>query len=292
MTRDKLSYAQQVCLKTTGKTMQRTGMVVPGARIGVAVSGGVDSWTLLEVLRRRRAVVPFPFEIMALHVNPGFDPTNHAPLAAYLARHGLAGHLEVTDHGLRAHSPENRKNSACFYCAMLRRTRLFELCAQYRLTHLAFGHNADDLMVTFFMNLMQNGRVEGMNMAEPFFKGRLLVIRPMLLVEKADIVRAARRWDLPVWSNPCPSAGTTRRADFEAMLGTLHGKDKMLRRNTLNGLRRWQLERTCLCPTEKTSVETPRADRPEQPSGPLSCASFSACSPELGIDSKPARRLE
>ncbi len=242
MTRDKLNYAQQVCCKTAGKAMQRAEMLTPGARIGVAVSGGVDSWTLLEVLRRRRAVVPFRFEIMALHVNPGFDPDNHAPLVEYLARHGLAGHLEVTDHGLRAHSSENRKNSACFYCAMLRRTRLFELCERYRLTHLAFGHNADDLMVTFFMNLMQNGRVEGMSLAEPFFRGRLMVVRPLLLVEKADIVRAARRWALPVWSNPCPSAGTTRRSDFEAMIGTLHGGNKMLRRNTLNALCRRQLD--------------------------------------------------
>ena len=64
--REKLTYAQQVCLKSAGRAMQRTGMICPGARIGVAVSGGVDSWTLLEVLRRRQRVVPFRFEIMAI----------------------------------------------------------------------------------------------------------------------------------------------------------------------------------------------------------------------------------
>ncbi len=264
MTRDKLTYAQQVCCKTAGKAMQRAGMLTPGARVGVAVSGGVDSWTLLEVLRRRRAVVPFPFEIMALHVNPGFEPGNHAPLADYLARHGLAGHLEVTDHGLRAHSPENRKRSACFYCAMLRRTRLFELCERYRLTHLAFGHNADDLMITFFMNLMQNGRVEGMSLAEPFFRGRLMVVRPLLLVEKADIVRAARRWALPIWSNPCPSAGATRRSDFEARLRTLHDGDKMLRRNTLNALCRRQLELA----VRRCAASSADDGEPPAPAGP------------------------
>lgn len=101
MSKEKLSYAQQVCVKSAGKAMQRTGMVGPGAKVGVAVSGGVDSWVLLEVLRRRQRIVPFRFDIMAIHLNPGFDAENHAPLVEYLAKHGVAGHIEVTDHGPR-----------------------------------------------------------------------------------------------------------------------------------------------------------------------------------------------
>ena len=210
-------------------------------KVLLALSGGVDSWVLLEVLRRRQRIVPFRFDIMAIHLNPGFDAENHAPLVEYLAKHGVAGHIEVTDHGPRGHSPENRRNSACFYCAMLRRTRLFEVCQRYGLTHLAFGHNADDLVTTFFMNLVQNGRVEGMGMCDDFFKGALKVIRPLLLVEKPDIIKAARRWELPVWSNPCPSAGKTNRANFQAKIDALHGGDKMLKTNLFNGLCRWQL---------------------------------------------------
>lgn len=242
--REKMTFAQQVCIKSAGRVMQQTGMLYPGARIGVAVSGGVDSWTLLEVLRRRQRIVPFRYEIMALHLNPGFDPANHAPLTEYLGRHGVPGHVEQTDFGPRGHSPENRKNSACFYCAMLRRTRLFELCRQYRLTHLAFGHNADDLVTTFFMNLAQNGRVEGMRLKDAFFRGELTVIRPLLMVEKSDIIRAARQWGLTVWDNPCPSAGNSRRADFAAKVKELHGNDKMLKKNIFNGLTKWQLRLT------------------------------------------------
>lgn len=241
MSREKLTFAQQVCIKSAGKAMQKAGMIFPGARIGIAVSGGVDSWVTLEVLRRRQRIVPFRYDIMALHLNPGFDPDNHQPLVDYLRRHGVAGHIELTDFGPRGHSPENRKNSACFYCAMLRRTRLFELCRQYHLTHLAFGHNADDLVTTFFMNMVQNGRVDGMKMADPFFRGELMVIRPMLLVEKADIIRAARQWDLMVWDNPCPSAGHSNRAVFQEKVRQLHGGDKMLKKNMFNALCKWQL---------------------------------------------------
>ena len=103
MAREKYNYAQQVCIRSAGKAMQRTGMLRPGARVGVAVSGGMDSWVLLEVLRIRQGIVPFPFSLMALHVNPGFDPENHAPMLDWLRRTGVPGHLEVTDHGPRAH---------------------------------------------------------------------------------------------------------------------------------------------------------------------------------------------
>jgi len=219
-------------------------MVYPGARIGVAVSGGVDSWVLLEVLRRRQRIVPFRFEIIALHLNPGFALSSHAPLVEWLARHGVPGHVELTDHGPRGHSDENLRNSACFYCARLRRKRLFDLCKTYRLTHLAFGHNADDLAANFFMNLLQNGRVDGLNMCEGFFGGELTVIRPLLMLEKADIKRAARQWELPVWSNPCPSAGATRRAEFEDLTRQLGERGPMARKNLFNGLRRWQLRLT------------------------------------------------
>ena len=238
----KLSFAQKQCVAGVGKLMQQSAMVFEGARVGVAVSGGVDSFTLLHVLRIRQAIVPFPFEIMALHVNPGFLPQEHAPLADYLAEHGVSGHLEVTDYGPRAHTDENRANSPCFYCAMLRRKRLFELCRAYGLTHLAFGHNVDDLASTFFMNILQNGRVEGMSHVESFFNGRLTVIRPALGVEKKYIRAAARQWKLPIWENTCPSNGVSKRDEISRWLADTWRQDARIKNNVFNALRRHQLD--------------------------------------------------
>ncbi len=251
MSRISLSYQQERCVRLAGKLMQSTAMLHPGARVGVAVSGGMDSWVLLKVLQIRRRIVPFPFEIMVLHINPGFDPQSHEPLARWLEANGLPGHLELADHGPRAHSEENRKRSACFYCAMLRRKRLFELCRQYGLTHLAFGHNADDLVSTFMMNLCQTGRVEGMGMKESFFQGRLMVIRPLLLVEKKLIGRAVAQWGLPVWANPCPSAGRSRRSEIMQDVETLCIGHKMRRKNIFNALERWQLGITLAAAAKK-----------------------------------------
>ena len=240
MSRLTFTYPQERCVRLTGKLMQRLEMIHPHARIGVAVSGGMDSWALIKILLIRRRIVPFPFEIMALHVNPGFDPQSHAPLIPWLEENGVASHVETADHGPRAHSPENRKRSACFYCAMLRRKRLFELCSRYNLSHLAFGHNADDLVSTFMLNLCQTGRVEGMNMKEHFFSGKLTVIRPMLLVEKKLIRKAVGQWGLPVWANPCPSAGNSRRSEILRDVDTLCNGKKAIKTNIFNALCRWQ----------------------------------------------------
>lgn len=238
-----LSYAQKKCISTIGMLMQKTRMLGPGARIGVAVSGGVDSFTLLKALAVRRAILPFPVEVMALHVNPGFTPESHLPLARWAEHEGLAAHIELTDHGPRAHSDENRKNSPCFFCAMLRRKRLFDLCAQYKLTHLAFGHNAEDLMVTFFMNVVQNGRVDGLSASEDYFGGRLKVVRPALFLEKKFMRAAARQWKLPLWENQCPSNGRTRRTEINDWLELEFHRNKSTRQNVLNALTRYQLDR-------------------------------------------------
>lgn len=240
MPREKYSYAQQVCIRSAGRVMQSTNMVGPGARVGIAVSGGMDSWALLKVMRIRQGIVPFKFDIMALHLNPGFDDKSHTPLLEWLEKNEVDSRVELTGHGPRAHSEENRKKSACFYCAMLRRKRLFELCRENGLTHLAFGHNAEDLVSNFFMNLMQTGRVSGMSMNEPFFDGALQVIRPLLLVEKQYISKAVEKWELPVWSNPCPSAGNTRRAEINEEIAELVKGRKWIRKNIYNGIGRWQ----------------------------------------------------
>ena len=241
-----LGYAQRVCVAKAGKLMMETGQLAPRARLGLAVSGGVDSLVMLAVMHVRRRIVPFPVELMLLHLNPGFDTTNHAPLAELCADLGIAAHIEVTDFGPRAFSEENKKKSACFYCAWLRRKRLFDLCAAYGLSHLAFGHNADDLATTFFLNMFQNGRVDGLSCRESFFGGRLTVIRPLLLVDKKTIVRAAKAWELPVFANPCPMAGKSMRHEAETWIRDICAGGKKRTVNLPNALGRWQGTRDAL----------------------------------------------
>ncbi len=250
----KLQYSQEQCVRAAGKLMQNTGMLKPHARVGVAVSGGVDSFVLLKVLQIRQKITPFPFEIMAIHVNAGFDPHCHAPLVAWLEEEKIPYHVEVANHGPLAHSEENRTKSPCYYCAFLRRKRLFELCDEHKLTHLAFGHNADDIVSTFLLNLVQTGRIDGMSMYEPFFGGLLTVIRPLAMVEKQHIIKAAKLWELPIFSNPCPSADTTKRTDLLAKLDVLCKDSQNGKRNVYQGIIRWQMQKHLLAPEKQLDL--------------------------------------
>ncbi len=238
----KYTFAQEVCIRSSGKVIHKTDMLWPMCRVGVALSGGVDSFVLLKTLLIRQRILPFSFEIIVFHLNPGFVPDNHAALFPWLLEQGVSAHIETCTFGVEAHSYENRKKSPCFRCAWLRRKRLFELCLQYRLTHLAFGHNADDLISTFFMNLCLNGRVEGMMPNESFFRGSLRVIRPLLFVEKKYIKAAARQWNLPIIANPCPTKNATARTSVHDMLATIFSVSKDARRCITNALSRWQMD--------------------------------------------------
>lgn len=237
----KLHFSQKQVIGLCGKLMQSQNMLYEGARVGVALSGGVDSWVLIKTLIIRRKIVPFNFELIILHLNPGFSPTNHKPLLNWLNHNQVAAHIEITDIGPKAHSQENIKKSPCFLCAWERRKKLFELCNKYKLSHLAFGHILDDLVTNFFMNLVQNGRVDGLQAKESFFNGKLTVIRPLLAIDKKTIVQAAKKWKLPIWENPCPSANTTKRSYFKHILSTI-APEKRLVKNIFRGIRRWQLD--------------------------------------------------
>lgn len=252
----KFHYSQELCVRSVGKAMQHTGMIYPNAKIGVAVSGGVDSFVLLKVMQIRQRILPFPFEFMAIHINEGFDPTNHAPLEEWLEKENIKGHIEITDHGPRAHTDENRTKSPCFFCARLRRKRLFEICGEHGLTHLAFGHNADDLVSTFLLNLVQAGRVDGMRMTDSFFGGTLQVIRPLLMVDKPHIKKAAKLWELPIFSNPCPSAGITKRSDLLEKLDVLCKDSKTGKRNVYQALIRWQYDKHLVAPEDMITPKT------------------------------------
>ncbi len=241
MTREKLTYAQKNCVGSAGKLLHQAGLLDPGARVGLAISGGEDSLTLLKVMQLRQRTIPFPIELMALHVNPGFEPDAHSGVLQLCRELGVPLHAEPSDHGPRAHSAENLKNSPCFFCCRLRRKRLFELMRVYKLTHLAFGHHADDLIATFFLNLFQTGRVDGMAVAESYFKGQFKLIRPLLWLEKRTITKACAQWGLPVRENPCPSSSTSRRAELQRWFAAGPGKDPRVRRSVLNALRRHEL---------------------------------------------------
>lgn len=240
MSKNKFTYAQKLCVKKAGLALQSTNSLWPDCRIGVALSGGEDSFTLLKVLKIRQAIVPFPFEIMAIHLNPGFNNEDHLKLSAWLREEGIASHIEINSFGIMAHSQENQKKTPCFICAWNRRKRLFELCNKYNLTHLALGHNADDLVDTFMLNIFRNGRVSALPFKESFFKGKILMIRPLLMVDKKYLHQAAKQWQLPIWKNSCPTSGKSSRSQMRFLLKQINDQIPEAKNSITSALVRWQ----------------------------------------------------
>jgi len=201
----------------------------------VAVSGGVDSLTLLHLLTERKKRVPITYELVALHIHLGFDQEGYRPLEDYLFRQGYRYRIDVTEIGKIAHGPENRENP-CFLCSRLRRKRLFEMAHQLGCNKVALAHTRDDIIETLLLNMFYSGEMSTMVPFLPLFGGVLSIIRPFAFLPKAKILQLARKMGLPAWENNCPSVHRSKRWEIREMLKTMTAKNPKIMGNILRSL--------------------------------------------------------
>ena len=218
-----------------GKALHRYGMIADGDRILVGLSGGPDSMTLLWVLRDRLRRVPVHYELHAVYIDPGFEGGFGEQLACYCREAGWPLTVQRTDDGLVAHSEENRENP-CFLCSLRRRRRLFELADELGCAKIALGHNRDDVVETFFMNMCYAGEISTMRPCQDFFNGRFTVIRPLAYTEAHVIRRFARERGFPRFENPCPSAGNSKRRQIRDWLQQQYRTNRKIRGNIFRAL--------------------------------------------------------
>lgn len=231
---------QEVC-RLFGKAIHHYRMIEDGDRIAVAVSGGKDSMLLLWLLRERLKRIPIHYEMVAVHVDPGFDSQSADELEAFFKEERFRYEIVRTDHGPRAHSPENRENP-CFLCSRLRRTELFKKARGLGCSKIALGHNQDDLIETFFINICYGAQVAGMVPRQVFFGGEMTVIRPLALIPAAKVERMRRRLEIPVIPNSCPSADRNKRNEVRSLLESFYGKNAKVRGNIFHAMSHINLE--------------------------------------------------
>lgn len=230
-----MAFIDQEVRKLFGKAIHHYKLIDEGDRIAVAVSGGKDSMLLLWLLRERLRRIPISYEIIAVHVDPGFDPESNGILEDYFIREGFQYEIIRTDHGIRAHGPENRENP-CFLCARLRRNTLFRKARELGCHKIAFGHNQDDLIETLLINMCYGAQVAGMVPRQEFFGGEIVAIRPLALLSAPIILKMGKRLGLPVVASKCPSAGKSHRAEIRAMLEGLYRKNPKVRGNIFHAM--------------------------------------------------------
>ena len=212
-------------------------MLSDGDRIIVGVSGGPDSLTLLLMLGELLARVPIHYKLHPVYIDPGFEDSFAEPLQNFCKKAGFPLRVEYTDFGLVGHSSANRENP-CFLCSRLRRKRLFEIADELGCNKLALGHNKDDIIETLFMNICYAGEISTMVPLQHLFQQRLSLIRPLAHTDEGLIRAFARDQRLPDFSNPCPTAATSKRREIKQMLRQLYRSNNKIKGNIFRAMHR------------------------------------------------------
>ncbi|MDJ0723187.1 MAG: ATP-binding protein [Desulfobacterales bacterium] len=227
--------------RQVGRALVKYRMIAAGDRILVGLSGGKDSITLLYTLLERRARTPVAYDILPVHIDPGFEGGCAEALRERCRQLGTDLRVEYTDYGPQGHHATNRENP-CFLCSRLRRNRLFEIARETGCRKVALGHTRDDIIETFFMNICFAGETSTMLPAQPLFNGRLTVIRPLAFVDEDLIHRFVNRMGFTPFDNPCPSATRSSRSEIKALLRQLYRRNPKVKGNIFRAMGRVRMD--------------------------------------------------
>ena len=206
--------------RQVGEAIADYALIQAGDRVMVCLSGGKDSYGLLDVLLLLKEAAPVPFDIVAVNLDqkqPGFP--EHV-LPDYLRSRGVEFHIAEQDtySVVKRLVPEGA--TLCSLCSRLRRGVLYRVAGELGATKIALGHHRDDIMATFFLNLFFGGKMKTMPPKLVSDDGRHVVIRPLAHVRERDLARYAELRAFPIIPcNLCGSQEQLQRKQVAAMLG-------------------------------------------------------------------------
>ncbi len=206
-------------LRETGRAIHDYGMIEDGDTVMVCLSGGKDSFGLLDILLTLRERAPIRFDIIAVNLDqkqPGFP--EHV-LPDYLRRKGVRFHIEEQDtySVVTRVIPEGK--TMCSLCSRLRRGILYRVADELGATKIALGHHRDDILATFFLNLFYGGRLKAMPPRLVSDDGRHRVIRPLAYVAEKDLIAYAAMRQFPIIPcNLCGSQENLKRQEVGRMI--------------------------------------------------------------------------
>ena len=199
----------QQLLSYTRRALDDYHMISDGDRIAVGISGGKDSLTLLYALAELRRFYPHPYEITAISVNLGFD-TDYSEIEALCKRLNVKYDVVNTEIA-RIIFEERKEKSPCSLCSKMRKGALNEKALELGCNKIAYAHHKDDVIETMLMSLMYEGRFHTFAPVTNWDRMGLVLIRPLIYVNECDIVGFKNKYQLPVFKNPCPADGITKR---------------------------------------------------------------------------------
>ena len=205
--------------RQVGQAIADFNMIEPGDKVMVCLSGGKDSYALLDILMSLRQRAPIQFDLIAVNLDqkqPGFP--EHV-LPEYLTRVGVPFHIENQDTYsiVKRLIPEGK--TLCSLCSRLRRGILYRVAGELGCTKIALGHHRDDMVVTLLMNMFFGSKMKGMPPKLVSDNGQHIIIRPLAYVAETDLERWARVQQYPII--PCSLCGSQenlQRAQIKSMI--------------------------------------------------------------------------
>jgi len=187
-----------------GELIDRYGLIAEGDRVMVCVSGGKDSYALLDVLMILSQRSPVRFELVAVHLDQGWPGSHHAEVSRWLSQKPVESHVVFRDHASVVDEKLDGAATPCSLCSRLRRGALYGIADELGCEKLALGHHLDDAIDSLLLNLFHNGRLASLPPKLLAKDGRHVVIRPLLAVTEAEILALAGSRGYPLVRCTCP----------------------------------------------------------------------------------------
>ncbi len=205
----------------TGKAISDFNLISKNDKILVGLSGGKDSWVLLDILIKLRKAAPIDFEIFAVKINSDLKKNNDEKIMDRCLKMGVG--LKIINSPINKIVLEKKakKDSYCAFCARLRRGFIYGYADEIKANVIALGHHRDDANETLLMNLFFSGKIQSLPPKYLTDDGKRIVIRPMIYVDENDIIEYSKQMNFPVLTNDCPYASLNERAKIKRYINKM-----------------------------------------------------------------------
>ena len=211
-------------------------MIEEGDKIAVGVSGGKDSMLLLYAMGLYQMYMRKKFSFIGLTVDLGFSGFNVQGIADFSASIGAEYHVVKTEIASIVFDIRKEKNP-CALCSKMRKGSFYEEAKRLGCNKAAFAHNTEDLLETLLMGLLYEGRLNIFSPVTYLSRSDITLIRPFIYLGEKEILGAINRQNIPVYKNPCPEDGVTKRQEAHKLLNQLVQYNPHVKKNMLAALK-------------------------------------------------------